>query len=190
MALLVMVTFAACSNDDGGDETPEEVSDLVGTWTLLNGAGALAVGPAAGSGDWWTSDAQVAADRACFFDDTWEFTADGNLIITMGSETWLEQWQNGTDNEFCGAPVAPHTGGSFTYTLDEAAGTLTLNGAGAFIGLPKATNSGERSTGAAEPNSRTYTIHSLSATAAEIRMNTGQNSNGDEVHWTFRFTKQ
>ncbi len=189
LLLVPMLMFVSCGDDEGSETPEEEVSELVGTWTLLNGAGALQVGPASGSGAWWTSDAAVASGRACLFDDTWEFTADGNLIITMGTETWLEQWQNGTADEFCGAPVAPHTSGTYTYTLDEAAGTLVLDGSGAFIGLPKATNAGELSTGATQPTSRTYTIASLSSTSAEIRINTGSNGT-DDVHWTFKLSKQ
>ncbi len=188
LLLIPALLFVACGDDDGADETPEEVSAIVGTWVLAEDAG-LAVGPASGDGSWWTAGTDIAAGRACLYDDTYEFTADGNLIISMGSETWLESWQ-GTDPEACGAPVAPHTSGTYTYEYDESTTELVLSGAGAFIGLPKATNAGELSTGATQPSSRTYTVFSINETSAQIRINTGVNSNGDEVHWTFRLTKQ
>ena len=55
----------------------------------------------------------------------------------MGDETWLEGWQNG-GSEVCGAPVAPFDGSnSATYSYDASAGTLTVTGLGAHIGLPK-----------------------------------------------------
>jgi hypothetical protein len=56
----------------------------------------------------------------------------------MGDSTWIETWQ-GAASEGCGAPVAPHDGsGSATYDLDTEAGTLTITGLGAHLGLPKA----------------------------------------------------
>lgn len=162
---------------------PEELSAVVGTWTLSNSAGALAVGPAAGSGEWWASPDPVRTERACLYDDTYEFTADGEFIISMGGQTWLEGWQNGGNPEACGAPVAPFVGGSYTYTFDETAGTLTLNGTGAFVGLAKATNAGEISTGAPVPSSVTYDVFSISSTSAELRIKAG------DAYWTFKLSK-
>lgn len=182
-----LIALVSCG-DDEETAAPEEVSAIVGTWTLANAPGSLNVGPAAGSGAWWASPDPIRTERACLYDDTYEFTAAGELIITMGSETWLESWQNGGGAEACGAPVAPYISGTYGYTFDETTGSLVLTGGGAFIGLPKATNAGELSTGAAQPTSRTYTIASLSATSAEIRINTGSNGT-DEVHWTFKLSK-
>lgn len=183
-----LIAFVSCG-DDEGDGPIEEPSAIVGTWKLADAPGSLAVGPASGSSAWWDSPDPVRTERACLYDDTYEFTAGGELIITMGSSTWLESWQNGGNAEACGAPVAPHVSGTYTYEFDETTGTLTINGAGGFVGLPKATNAGELSTGAAQPTSRIYTVPSISATAAEFRINTGANSNGDVVHWTFKLTK-
>jgi hypothetical protein len=187
--LATSIFMISCSEEEA---EPEEVSDLIGTWKLSPTEGSMRVGPADGDYSWWyigQYDADFATTRGCTYDDTYEFTEDGDFVISMGGNTWLEAWQ-GMDPEGCGTPVAPHVDGTFTFTHDEDAGTLTLNGSGAFMGLPKATNSGERSTGAAEPSSRTYVVQSLSSTSMELRMNTGQNSNGDEVHWSFTFTKQ
>ena len=59
----------------------------------------------------------------------------------------------------CGAPVAPHDGTvAATYTYDEGAGTVTLNGTGAYLGIPKAYNGGELADPADAPDSITYII--------------------------------
>lgn len=133
-------------------------AQIEGTWKLAPQAGALAVGDAGqGAGNWWTSGAGEVTNRACFFDDSIKFEANGNMTHYMDGSTWLETWQ-GVGAESCGAPVTPHTGGITTYVYDAAAGTLTVNGVGAHVGLPKAVNGGEISNGAAVPTSRTYLI--------------------------------
>lgn len=124
-------------------KAPEPASGLEGIWKLAPEAGALKVGPSYGSGEWWTSDAQAVIDRACFFDDEYVFSLDGSFSNVLGNQTWLEGWQGKTP-EGCGTPVAPHNGSAAaTYIYDATAGTITVNGAGAYIGLPKATNAGE-----------------------------------------------
>jgi len=124
-------------------KAPEPASGLEGTWKLAPEAGALKVGPSYGSGDWWTSDAQAVIDRSCLFDDEYVFSLDGTFSNVLGNQTWLEGWQ-GMTPDGCGTPVAPHTGSNAaTYLYDATAGTITLNGAGAYLGLPKANNAGE-----------------------------------------------
>ena len=59
----------------------------------------------------------------------------------MDGSTWLEPWQAGSPVEECGTPIAPHDGGSNTYTFSN--GILTVSGAGAHIGLSKVHNGGE-----------------------------------------------
>ena len=55
----------------------------------------------------------------------------------------MEAWQGGSDS--CAAPVAPHDGSAATFSHDEEAGTLTITGKGAHLGLPKAVNGQELS---------------------------------------------
>ena len=77
------------------------------------------------------------------FDDEYVFNSDGTFNNVQGSETWLEPWQ-GTDPEACGTPVAPHDGSNAaTWSIDEAAGTITISGLGAYLGLAKVHNAGE-----------------------------------------------
>ncbi len=120
-------------------KTPSAPSILAGTWKLAPEAGALKVGPSPGNGDWWTSDAQAVIDRACLFDDTYVFGSDGSFSNVLGADTWVETWQ--APAEECGTPVAPHNGASGTFT--HLGNSVTINGTGSYLGLPKVNNAGE-----------------------------------------------
>ncbi|MDY2585800.1 hypothetical protein [Winogradskyella aquimaris] len=116
---------------------------LVGTWRFAPEAGAFGVGPGQGNVSWFSSSSEDVTTRDCLFDDDYVFNADGTFENVLGSETWLEAWQ-GQDPDGCGTPVFPHDGSaSATYTYDEGAGTVTINGTGAFLGLAKVFNGGE-----------------------------------------------
>ncbi|WP_420601579.1 hypothetical protein [Flagellimonas sp.] len=129
---------------------------LAGTWRMAPEAGSLGVGPAPGDVSWFAIDDQGVIDRACYFDDTYVFGGDGSFMNVLGTESWIEGWQGGS--EACGAPVAPHDGSaSATYTYNAGAGTLTIDGTGAYLGLPKAVNAGELPN-VAVPTSITYNV--------------------------------
>ena len=49
---------------------------LSGTWMLAPEAGALQVGPTAGSGEWWSISEEDVINRSCLFDDHYVFNAD------------------------------------------------------------------------------------------------------------------
>jgi hypothetical protein len=137
-------------------KNPTPASGIVGTWKVAPEAGSLGVGPAPGNKSWWAIDAAGVTARSCFFDDTFVFGANGSFSNVLGNSTWLEGWQGTADA--CGAPVAPHNGSaSATYIYDAGARTITINGAGAYLGLPKATNAGELPN-VAVPNSRVYSV--------------------------------
>ena len=133
-------------------------AQIEGTWKLAPQAAALGVGPS-GPGDmsWWANGAGDVTTRACFFDDSIKFEANGTMTHYMDGSTWLETWQ-GVPAEGCGAPVAPHVGGAATYAYDATAGTLTVNGLGAHIGLAKVNNAGEISNGAPVASTITYQV--------------------------------
>jgi hypothetical protein len=123
-------------------KAPSAPSALIGTWKMAPEAAALMVGPTYGNGDWWTSDDQAVIDRACLFDDTYVFSADGSFSNVLGTDTWLEAWQGTADA--CGTPVAPYDGTAVaTFSHNQPAGTVTINGLGAYLGIPKANNAGE-----------------------------------------------
>ena len=126
---------------------------------LLPESGSAGVGWESGNMGWWQIDAGAVIDRACLFDDVYAFGEDGSFANQMGGSTWIEQWQGATA-EGCGTPVASHDGsGQATYTLDEDAGTITLNGVGAHIGVAKVISDGNELTNPNNaPQSITYKI--------------------------------
>ena len=154
-------------------------STLAGDW-LLDGDGAAGVGPTAGSTEWWAS---VEADRPCWYDDVHRFGEDGSFLNVLGDETWVEAWQGGADS--CATPVAPHDGSTVgTYAYDEDAGTLTINGNGAHIALPKAVNGQELATTADTPDSIVYQVLTLDGDSMTVTLETGPG-----VWWTFRLAR-
>ena len=90
-------------------KNPSEPSPLAGKWKVKSEAGSLKVGPAPGSGEWWSIDAAGVTARAVFFDDEYIFNSDGSFQNVMQDQTWVEGWQSGAD-EGAGDPVAPHDG--------------------------------------------------------------------------------
>ncbi|MCB4798275.1 PKD domain-containing protein [Neotamlana laminarinivorans] len=157
---------------------------IIGTWRLASEAGALGVGPSSGDISWWNCDDACVTSRACYYDDEYIFNADGSFQNILGSETWVEAWQGGSDA--CGTPVYPHDGSNAaTYTYDSASGTVTLNGLGAFLGLPKAYNSGEISNPADAPSTVTYNV-TLANNDTEMYV---EIESGSGVFWQYKFVK-
>ncbi|MFK7810776.1 MAG: T9SS type A sorting domain-containing protein, partial [Saprospiraceae bacterium] len=118
------------------------LEDFVGTWRIAPQAGALAVGPTLGSGEWWSNSLDDVNTRACFFDDTFIFFEDGSFKNEMGDETWLEPWQ-GVDEYMCGVPVYPHDGSVDSGTWNYAGNKVTIGGYGLHLGIPKVVNNYE-----------------------------------------------
>jgi hypothetical protein len=161
----------------------QPVSPLAGKWQLSKQGGA-GVGPAAGDVSWWNSDIDgVVEARACWFDDIYEFGADGSFQNVLGAETWLEPWQ-GAAAEGCGAPVAPHDGSNGAiYQYDENANTLKLTGKGAHIGLAKTVNGAELASPSAAPESVTYTVTVLDGDNLTVTIDVGTG------WWTYGLTR-
>lgn len=155
---------------------------LEGTWKMVEEAGALGVGPAVGDISWFSCDDACVAERACYYDDTYVFNADGSFNNVLGGQTWVEGWQGGGDA--CGTPVAPHDGSaSATYIYDSTAGTVTINGTGAYIGLAKANNAGELPN-VAVPSSITYNVTFLDANTISVYIESGAG-----VFWQYKLVK-
>ena len=163
----------------------EAPSPLTGTWVMASEAGSLGVGPAIGDISWFAIDAQGVIDRACYFDDTYVFGADGSFENNLGADSWIEGWQGGADA--CGSPVAPYNGtATATYDYNATAGTVTINGTGAYIGLPKANNEGELPN-VAVPTSITYNITIVDDNTLSVVIETGT---GSGVYWQYKLVRQ
>ena len=166
-------------------DVPATPSALDGTWRLAPESGALGVGPGLNNASWWSSTADDVTTRACLFDDTYVFGADGSFQNVVGANTWVEAWQ-GNDPESCATPVFPHDGtATATYTHDAAAGTITLNGAGAYLGLAKVTNGAEIASSADAADSITY-IAALSEDGNTLELDIQVAGDG---HWSFKLVK-
>jgi hypothetical protein len=165
-------------------KAPAPSTGIEGTWKMAPEAGALKVGPSPGNGDWWTSDAQTVIDRACYFNDTFVFGSNGTFTNVYGSDTWLEKWQ-GVAAEVCGVPVAPHNASiAATYLYDAVGKTITINGKGSYLGLPKANNAGELPN-VPVPNSIIYNATlSNNNNTMNLVIETGSG-----VFWSFKLVK-
>ena len=118
-------------------------AQVVGTWKLANQAAAMGVGPSQGSMQWWSNGVGDLTTRACMFDDSITFNANGTMMHYMDGQTWLEGWQ-GANPDACGTPVAPHNGSNpATYAYDGTNNTLSVYGLGAHMGLAKVINGSE-----------------------------------------------
>jgi hypothetical protein len=191
--LLAATVLVACSDDDdavvpggGGGEIPGGGGSdhpLAGTsWSLNPAEAALVVGPNA-TDVWWASSADDVTTRACLFDDTYVFNADGTFSQSMQDATWLESWQAGEPAEGCGAPIAPHNGSNAaTWTADSS--TITIVGDGAFLGLAKVHNTAEDGDPADDTIVYNYVLDGNTLTVSI----SGFQSGGTET-WTYVFSK-
>ena len=128
---------------------------LTGTWKVTS----IGVGASRGQTNYFSLN-NSSGLRACFFDDEYVFSANGTFQNVQGSETWVEDWQGGSNS--CGTPVAPHNG-SNAATYSSTATTLTLTGVGAYLGLAKVTTDSELTSPSNAPASVTYLITSLTS---------------------------
>ena len=166
-----------------------ETPSLEGSWSLTAEAGALGVGESPGNYGWWSNSAEDVVTRSCIFDDEYVFNADGSFSNVQGTDTWLENWQGDTtQHEVCGAAIAPHDGSNAaTYTVDATAGTVTIVGSGAYIGLAKVTNQGEDG---APTNDTTVYSYVLSADGTTVDFTIqGFNAGVASAEWIFKMTK-
>jgi hypothetical protein len=147
-------------------------SPIEGTWRVAPEANSLAVGPAPGDGSWWAIDDAGVEARACYMDDKYVFSGSGSFSNVLDDETWLEAWQGVAADE-CGTPVSPHDGTSnATWTYDEEAGTLVIDGFGAYVGIPKAVNEGELP-GVSVPTSVTYNVEFENTNTMNVSIEAG-----------------
>jgi PKD repeat protein len=121
------------------------------TWKLAPEEGALWVGPNL-STTWWSSPSTSPTDRPCLFNDKWIFSEDGTFEYDAQGDIWGESYM-GIAPDQCvpesalQSPQSAWTSAvhSFEFipeTVDHP-DQIKVNGLGAFIGIPKPTNTGE-----------------------------------------------
>ena len=173
------------------------------SWTLAPVAGALSVGPAKGSGEWFATSADDVNTRGCTFDDTYTFGTDGSFVYNTNGDLWAETYM-GVGEDGCldegdlPAAAAAWGSGNHAFAVTEATANdpamLTVTGTGAFIGLPKAYNGGEYA--AAPPTTdgsvRYEVLNYISNSEGEtliIAVDISADQSGG-AWWTFTLTAQ
>ena len=151
------------------------------SWSLAPVAGALAVGPTKGSGDWFANAAEeVDGLRACWFDDEYIFASGGEYSYDANGDIYAEGYM-GVDGDGCiaegelPADAQAWTSATHSFSFTPASGDspayLTVTGTGAFIGLPKAYNGGEYATAPPTANaSVTYEVLSYEVVDGKERI--------------------
>lgn len=191
----ITVTASATGADDAvltkSYTVAVEASDIVGRWQLLHEAGALAVGPNLENvTSWWSNDLAAVKTRDCFFDDVYEFNADQSFNNIVGDATWLEKSWESVPEETCGTALAPFDGSNknATWSHDPEAGTVTLNGAGAFLGISKVHNTGELTDPAGVKESITYSGVTFSEDKNYMTLHIQYDPAGNT--WQFKFARE
>lgn len=169
-------------------------ADIQGkSWHLPQAPGAVGVGPGIGRLDWFANDQAWADASPCLFDDTFTMDADGNLVIDVKGEMFTEDFMEGIDATGClavgdvPANLAPWTGGSFTYEFTEGDEstpyTLTVTGAGAYLGFYKGASGAEYR----EPQdgSITYQIIAFTGNTMTISVDISADQDGTAA-WTYK----
>jgi len=194
----IMFAFYACSDDSVSvidvdpepDPDPEEQEldpALIGTWVVDPSAGSLAVGPTAEDLSWWSIAAGDVEARQCFYEDQYVFGDDGSFQNVLGDETWLETWQEGVEEDGCGAPIAPHDG-SNVGQWSVSGTTVTIDGEGNYLGLSKVHNGGEDGNPSNNRINYTYEL-SDNDDILEIRIS-GWLDDVPDATWYFRLIRQ
>jgi hypothetical protein len=164
-----------------------EVSALEGRWVIKHDVAALLMlNPLNTNESWWNNSFLVVSARSCFFDDVYEFSADGSFKNILGDETWLEGSWAGND-EMCGAPYAPFDGTTpGKWSHDSEAKTITISGRGSFLGFATIQNGKSITDAANAVDGITY---------SEVTFNEEKNEmsvfiDGGAAAWQWTFAKE
>lgn len=133
------------------------------TWYLRRQGIALGVGPGPGDNSYWSfGGVTPLGDRPCILDDQYIFKADGSFEFNSGGTIFIDSEGNGgwlgpnvAEGCFDDTDAANMTsvngddlsafasGANYTFEYNTAAGTITLLGDGAYIGLANKTSTGD-----------------------------------------------
>jgi PKD repeat protein len=121
------------------------------TWKLFREGTSMSFGPNADDPAGWWEGLENNGARPCVYYQEFTFHFDGTYVFDDNGEFWGEfgvfndQW----NYEICfealpenminkdGIDVSAWLSGTHEYTYNPSAGTVTLNGLGAWIGIPK-----------------------------------------------------
>jgi hypothetical protein len=163
-----------------------EVSDIVGQWVFLHEAGAFAVGETLENLSWYSNPISAVVDRACLFDDVYEFKADMSFNNIMGEATWQEGSWDSIEVEGCGPALAPFDGtATATWAHNAADGTVEISGMGAFLGISKVANGAELTNLASAKESILYS----GVTFSEDKLTMTVHINMGPGFWQFKFAR-
>lgn len=130
--------------------------DVSKTWKLFREGISMSFGPNANDQSWWPG-LENDGSRPCLYYHEFTFHFDGKYVFNDNGVFWGEYGVfNGQWNyEKCfeaisanminkdGVNVSDWLSGTHSFTYDPSAGTATLTGQGAWIGIPKLGTSGE-----------------------------------------------
>jgi len=131
-------------------------------WYLQREGIAMGIGPAINDNAYWSfGGVTPLGDRPCILDDVYTFNADGTFSFSSNGTLFIDSEANGgwlgpAGAEGCyeedatsltaatGEDVSAFgDGGDYTYDYNTASNTITINGAGAYIGLAPKTSEGD-----------------------------------------------
>jgi len=127
------------------------------TWKLYREGTSMSLGADASNPAGWWEGLTNDGSRPCLYKHEFIFSFDGTFEFKDNGYFWGEYGVfDGTDNfEICfeataanmvnkdGDDVSAWLSGTHSFTYDPSAGTVTLNGEGAWIGIPKLGTTGE-----------------------------------------------
>jgi PKD repeat protein len=122
------------------------------TWKLFREGTCLSLGPDASNPAGWWSGLSNDGARPCLYSQTFTFHTDGKFVFDDMGMFWGENdpWNGTANHETCfeptaanmvnldGADVSAWGSGEHQFSYDPSAGTITLNGMGAWMGLVQA----------------------------------------------------
>ena len=152
-----------CIRDDSNNPYKLLTGEVSKTWKLFREGVCMALGPNPWDPYGWWAGLTNNGARPCLYQQEFTFHYDGTYEFNDNGSFWAEYgvfnnvagcYQNITPESCfeaipanminaCGEDVSAWLSGVHAFTYDPAAGLITLNGEGAWIGIPKLATVGE-----------------------------------------------
>ena len=199
------VVLTATNKDDVSTEATQTIevggsNPLAGddskTWKLYREGTSMGVGPNAdGARSWWSLSND--GSRPCVYQHEFTFHADGTFEFKDNGIFWGEEAVfAGTDVEATcfeataanmvnseGTDVSAWLSGEYQYQYDKEDGEVTLNGEGAWMGMPQLGTDGES---IVPQNSTTFNVEIEEHDGYEL-MTISYFYEDDELYWDFTY---